>query len=846
MHDPARLGLGWIGLSASLLIGAACGPSDPAAPDAGRFHFEPNAEIVAGAPTVWRLRYQSGPDGVAAGGRLLFRFPHPSSFMAPRNWFPKPDESGRLPVAARLSSGRPAEVVSSSRGWHPHAVEIVLPRGMDRRDTLVLEIGSDDGADPSLAPRYSCEAFAPLVLVDPQGGGEFLRVATDDSVRVVGGDPVAVDLVVPSQVSSGAAVPVTVRLRDRYGNIARPRAPLSVELAFDGSPGDAVTIELGDTGQGWIRVDGPVATRNGVIRVTGRSGLEPSEVLSNPTRVVGPDAERNVYWADLHGHSAQSDGTGDPADYFRFARGPAALDIAALSDHEWQIVESEWEEKQRLCRQLSSPGEFVPFLAWEYSLGGHRVVYARDCGYLPPRVAFDGPKELWEIEYNHAQIHSWAHDSTGRALIDFGDTRQLLADHRNLEALVVPHTSATWHMGNDWDTHDPAVSPLVEIYSAHGSSEGLDERRQVDLFIDRGSVQTALRRGYRLGFIACGDSHDGKPGLTLSGPHSGGVTAIRAERLTRDSVWGALVRRQTWATTGARILVDVSVNGVAGTSVVKSPDPPRIDFEVHGTGTIDAIELIEGGVVIDRSEPQSLDAIGAFVDDRFDGWATYYVRVVQRDGELAWSSPIAVASHTVPIVNDLDAVADPPEVRVEFAVEAGTGAGRFELLRRRGNDGGMDLTGYRLLERLEVEPGIATVVDRDPGGPGITAYYALTWVSGASAAADRKLLGLVSSGLPPTAGDEADPLAVEYFLEEPGAVAIDYIDLKMERVRRIEIDHHEAGRHRFVWDGRDSRGETCRGLHFCVVTSEGHSTQRIPVRIGAQRRGNDAGLGANR
>ena len=64
----------------------------------------------------------------------------------------------------------------------------------------------------------------------------------------------------------------------------------------------------------------------GVYRVVARS-VEGFEAESNPL-VVSDEAEA-ILWADLHGHSQLSDGTGTPDQYYRYARDVAGLDVAA-------------------------------------------------------------------------------------------------------------------------------------------------------------------------------------------------------------------------------------------------------------------------------------------------------------------------------------------------------------------------------------------------------------------------------------------------------------------------------------------------------------------------------------
>jgi hypothetical protein len=65
------------------------------------------------------------------------------------------------------------------------------------------------------------------------------------------------------------------------------------------------------------------------VRVTGPDGLD---ATSNPLHVSA--GATRILWADLHGHSNLSDGTGVPEDYYRYARDVAALEVAALTDHD--------------------------------------------------------------------------------------------------------------------------------------------------------------------------------------------------------------------------------------------------------------------------------------------------------------------------------------------------------------------------------------------------------------------------------------------------------------------------------------------------------------------------------
>lgn len=823
--DLKRSSRWWLPVTCLLSILTACAPATPPTRPSS-FDFTPAGTIVAGSPVIWSITYHDGGEGIAPGGKLKLRFPHPYYFMAPLNW--TPEKSGvSPPLEASSSAGVPVEIAIADDGWHPNPVEVRLSEGLPSGASVSLVVGDTGPEHSSVAPRYSSSRFAPLLLVDRTGAGVFSEVSATNTLEILGGDADRVELIAPSQVPLGRSFPITVRLIDPFGNIARIDSALNIEITLGGST-TIVTFE--PDGAGWKEaiVHGP--DEAGVFRAVGRSPLGDEPVLSNPIVLAPGEPERRVYWADLHGHSRFSDGTGNPDRYFEQARGPAALDIASLSDHEWQLDESEWNTLQDHCRRQTVDGEFLAFLAWEFSLGGHRVVYAKSCDYEPPRPAFDGPKKIWQIEYNHAQIHAWNQDSRGEALRDWGDPHQLIEDHRGSEVLLIPHTSATWHMGNDWDNHDPDLVPLVEIYSAHGSSEGPDARRSVSHFVERGSVHAALNRGYRLGFIANGDSHDGNPGRTLSGPFSGGLTAVAAERLDRASVWDALTHRKTWATTGARMLLEVRVNGSTDDTTIPGGQTPALSFTVNGSDVLDLVDVVSDGSVIASFDPGTLDFTGTTSDPGFDGLAWYSIRAMQRDGHIGWSSPIWVTDDSNPRVPDLDARSTEAGNSLRWTSSGGSDAGFFRIFRRRGDDGGLRLDRYQAIATVESAEGEMGFLDTDPRYPGITTHYALAWIE--PPRTDRgqesvQVLGVVSASEP---APDDQPDRIEYFLEEPGRTTITITNLRMQVIRTIEIDHAPAGFHHLDWDRTADDGSPAQGLHMAVVTSRFGSTERIPLR----------------
>jgi hypothetical protein len=74
----------------------------------------------------------------------------------------------------------------------------------------------------------------------------------------------------------------------------------------------------------------------------------------------------------------------------------------------------------------------------------------------------------------------------------------------------------------------------------------------------------------------------------------GGLTAILAPRLTREAIWEALKRRRCYATTGERIVLDVSAGGAGIGEDVRWSAVPPFDVRVEGTAPIETVELFRG------------------------------------------------------------------------------------------------------------------------------------------------------------------------------------------------------------------------------------------------------------
>jgi len=229
---------------------------------------------------------------------------------------------------------------------------------------------------------------------------------------------------------------------------------------------------------------------------------------------------------------------------------------------------------------------------------------------------------------------------------------------------VNPHHAARAGASLNWDFFNPELERLVEIYSIWGSSERSWEKgNPYPLVTEWGEalgrhVQDGLARGYKFGFTGGTEAHDGRAGNTriLNGEPInpelrrtkfypwGGLTAAYAKELTREGIWDALYNRRTYATTGARIILDFRVNGhiMGEESLVESSNTSREIFaRVIGTGFILRVDVVKNNMdVYTHMGSGSVESFHWYDREPLSGFTYYYLRVTQSDGEMAWSSPV--------------------------------------------------------------------------------------------------------------------------------------------------------------------------------------------------------------
>ncbi|HOK80728.1 MAG TPA: CehA/McbA family metallohydrolase [bacterium] len=350
------------------------------------------------------------------------------------------------------------------------------------------------------------------------------------------------------------------------------------------------------------------------------------EAITNPIFVMEEPRFR-IFWGDLHSQTFFSDGLRCPEELYLFARDEAFLDFFSITDHSEWITDRQWEYFCAVTNDFNEDEKFTTLIAqeWTDNSFGHRNIYfPKNTGQIV-RSGKDSIEKVYEV-----------------------------AHHYN--GLVIPHHSANVSMGVNWNlAHDGDVEKLVEIYSVWGSSEiNAQQGNTRPIRVLGGEKKSqhvidALNLGYEFGFVGGGDIHDGRPGddlHTMQGKpdiyrllYRQGLTAVIAEKLTRDEIFNALFNRQCYATSNVRMILQFSINGISSGSFLGNPD--KLDFFIKAASEVPVFKifLISDGKIYKTFDVNKRECELKF-EQLYSGEKYFYVRVQRVDGELAWIGPI--------------------------------------------------------------------------------------------------------------------------------------------------------------------------------------------------------------
>jgi hypothetical protein len=330
-----------------------------------------------------------------------------------------------------------------------------------------------------------------------------------------------------------------------------------------------------------------------------------------------------LLWGDLHRHSNISrcsvGNEPNPEDLYRYGLDVNRYDFLGLSDHAEHTTDYYWWRQQKFADLYHIPDVFSVLYNYEWSMGfpqGHTNTI------FPSR--------------HNVKMNPKGAAATGTLMGGWE-----LLERCGYQAITIPHTPADPNMGTTWPAYNPKYERLCEIFQAcRGSYEYEGCPRQHGQATNKqGFYWKALEKNYHLGII-CSSDHG----------YGCAYACVYAPENTRDSVWNALYDRRTYGSTTYGLVMDVRSGKHWMGEEWSSKGAPTLDIYVRGSTKIRSVEVLGRFKTLFAagSQDKPLDKDEVEVSWTDPEWSSqtgeqwYYVRVIQQDDEMAWSSPVWV------------------------------------------------------------------------------------------------------------------------------------------------------------------------------------------------------------
>jgi hypothetical protein len=530
---------------------------------------------------------------------------------------------------------------------HPGVFEFTLPIDLKSGDCLSISIGSPSSQTGNRCQTHTQRKRHFALYLDPKGKGDFKEPELFH-VDVRGGPLDQLRVIAPSLVSRNKRFDVIVRFEDAYGNLTScaPEGTL-IDLSYEHLR-ENLNWKLFVPETGFIALPNLYFNEPGVYRIQLKNLLSSRSFLSPPIRCV-PETDYQLYWGLFRGESSRYDTLSQAEGFLRHMRDEKSLQFLSTSpfEGEEETGSDQWKILSNQVIEFNEDERFTVWsgFQWQGETGGEGVrqmMYAKDSKGLLRKK-----------------------DSKNSSL------KKIYKAYSSKDLLSIPCLTLAKPFAFDFKEFDPQFEKVVEIYSSWGSSECT--AREGNPFPFQGgkkgmqeassecSLISALNRGCRFGFVAGGWDHRGpyKPFQEAGQKeYTPGLTAVLVKEHSRAALFEALQNRFCYATTGAKIVLGFTIAGQGMGLELGTKEKPGLEYNRQivgyavGTDTLQNVEILRNGKVIhtiqassDRldftfDDSESLSKIALISREEVPPFAYYYLRVRQKDGHMAWGSPI--------------------------------------------------------------------------------------------------------------------------------------------------------------------------------------------------------------
>jgi len=214
-------------------------------------------------------------------------------------------------------------------------------------------------------------------------------------------------------------------------------------------------------------------------------------------------------------------------------------------------------------------------------------------------------------------------------------------------ATVPAEASFVAWLSLDHRDNDPALDPVLEIYQGarqnyetknapRGIKDG-EEAKALGGYQEAGLVWNAWKKGYRIGVIASSDHYSTHIAYAM----------VYTPSTAREAIFNSIRQRHTYGATDNIVLdyrMQTGGKEYLQGDIVKAGGDFTLSVKVIGTAPIRQIDIVRNNKFIHNRQPLEKEVSFTFIDNQpSPGESYYYVRVIQVDDQMAWSSPIWIA-----------------------------------------------------------------------------------------------------------------------------------------------------------------------------------------------------------
>ena len=614
-------------------------------------YSEPSVAL-AGSNSDWKFIYTPSVS-LPKGTKLKFDLQSSGRLI---DWeIPESDlSSDRNVIYGLAGENKPisAKMVNNPEHFIPQ-FEFVLTKKLDSGESFTVILGANPKkkkkSEGNQIQTYVQRRRSCLLYIDPTGKGHYQdpEVFTLD---IRGNELKNIRILTPSFVTRNKRFDVTIRFEDAFGNLTNNTAEDTlIELSYD-QLRENLNWKIFVPETGFITLPNLYFNEEGVYTIKLKNLLTGDVYRSAPIKCFSQNAS-NLFWGLLHGESDRVDSTENIENCLRHFRDDKAVNFFSVSPFENPEETSNdlWKNLGLNIQEFNEPDRFTTFLGFQRvgtpgEEGQRLILYPKDSKII-----------LRKKESKYSTL------------------KKIYKAFLPKDIISIPTFTMGKGYGFDFKNFNPDFERVVEIYNAWGSSEcskkegnsrpiSSTDKNGVKEFPE-GSIQKALLANYRFGFVGGGLDDRGIYSDLFDSDqeqYSPGLTGIIADVHNRESLFESIYNRSCYATTGAKIIVGLHLAGFPMGKEISTESKPGLVINRHlsgyivGSDAIQSLEIIRNGKVL-KSYSYTENTVD-FVYDDMDPiseivlkgkgdqlpFVYYYLRVTQKDGHMAWSSPIWV------------------------------------------------------------------------------------------------------------------------------------------------------------------------------------------------------------